>query len=146
MPKIKPLALTEQKARQMLVEVGARATPNRIAVLMLLLDSEWALSHQDIEQLLLKRKQDVDRVTLYRTLDWLVEHAVAHKISGDDRIWRFNAPTSQLDEHAHFFCNNCGKVFCIALASESLPVRLPAHYRLASSEVVLKGQCPACRA
>ena len=50
--------------------LGARATPARIRVLQLLRAAPTALTHGEIELAL--GASVIDRVTLYRVLDWLV--------------------------------------------------------------------------
>ena len=54
---------------------GARATPARVRVLELLSAAPSPLSHYDIEQSL--GEGSLDRVTLYRVLDWMVEAGLA---------------------------------------------------------------------
>jgi len=57
-------------AQALLAERGARATRARIDVLSALLAADEALSHHDVERRL-ARGHDIDRVTLYRVLEWL---------------------------------------------------------------------------
>ncbi|TMH21317.1 MAG: transcriptional repressor, partial [Betaproteobacteria bacterium] len=59
-------------------------------MLAALLRADEALTHHEVEHRL-RRGQDVDRVTLYRVLEWLTEQGLVHKVSGEDRIWRFSA-------------------------------------------------------
>lgn len=102
-----------------------RTTDARIRVLTTLLGARHALSHQDVQDKL----TDMDRVTLYRTLDGLTEAGLAHKISGDDRVFRYNAGGEEADgheghahqhQHGHFKCTQCAKVFCIENIDEKL--------------------------
>jgi len=84
-------AEAQSRARELLTAADGRVTPARLAVLEILLDSAAALSHHELEDAVEKHGVDVDRVTLYRVLDWLVERGLAHRIAADDRVWRFNA-------------------------------------------------------
>ncbi len=68
---------------------GARATPARIRVLRLLRQAPTALTHAQIESAL--GVPALDRVTLYRVLDWLVESGLAHKNADASRVFRFSA-------------------------------------------------------
>ncbi len=139
-----------RRAQAIIVGRGARATRARVAVLTALLAAQEALTHHDIEQRL-ARGHDVDRVTLYRVLDWLVEQGLAHKLAGDDRVWRFSAG-GQRDTgggsrpghaHAHFRCSECGKVVCLDEAR--LPaIPLPDGFRGREVEVTIRGICDAC--
>ncbi|MBP8163590.1 MAG: transcriptional repressor, partial [Propionivibrio sp.] len=68
-------ALDPESVASQIRRCGARATPARIRVLQLLRSTPGALSHNQIEQAL--GESALDRVTLYRVLDWLVESGLA---------------------------------------------------------------------
>lgn len=78
-------------ARAQLALAGSRRTPARAQVLALLLRSEAVLSHAQILDQLQGQGLSVDRVTVYRVLDWLLEHGLAHRVQAEDRGWRFGA-------------------------------------------------------
>lgn len=123
--------------------IGARATPARIAVLRLLETAERALSHREIEEAL---AAGFDRVTLYRVLDWLVESGLGHRITDTDRVFRFSlAPPDARahNEHAHFRCECCGKVFCLADIPVPAPA-LPAGFSGKAVDYCITGQCARC--
>lgn len=121
---------------------GERITPARAAVFALLRDSTRALSHQEIESGL-GRENALDRVTVYRVLDWLVEQGLAHKVAGLDRVWRFSIAREAHERHAHFQCSGCGKVVCL---SDVAPrrVTLPRGFRSEHVDVTVKGRCAEC--
>ncbi|EIJ45367.1 Fe2+/Zn2+ uptake transcription regulator protein [Herbaspirillum sp. GW103] len=110
-------ALAEAQLR----EAGVRVTQARVNVLGALLETRSAASHQDIQD----RFAEMDRVTLYRALDCLTEAGLAHKISSDDRIFRYSAgadhpehglhdhPQGKQHQHGHFKCTRCNRVFCL---------------------------------
>jgi Fur family ferric uptake transcriptional regulator len=134
------------QAAVLLAARGARLTRSRIEVLTALLRSDEALTHHEVERRL--RRGHVDRVTLYRVLEWLTEQGLAHKLSGADRVWRFSAAgnaRTQSGSHAHFECSSCGKVVCLDQARlPSIP--LPAGYRRRDIAVTIKGSCDRCAA
>jgi len=135
------------QAAALLLATGARRTRARLEVLAALLRADEALTHHEVERRL-RRGHDVDRVTLYRVLDWLTERGFAHKVSGRDRVWRFSAAghaRASGGGHAHFECSSCGKVIC--LDESRLPsIQLPAGYRRRDIEVTIKGSCDECAA
>ena len=135
------------RAENLLATTGARQTRARREVLMTLLSAGEALSHHELERRL-KRGHDVDRVTLYRVLEWLTEQGLAHKLSGHDRVWRYSAAghaPAGGRSHAHFECSACGKVICLDEAR--LPaISLPAGYRRRAVEITVKGRCDTCAA
>jgi len=134
-------------AANLLATTGARQTRARREVLGALLAAGQALSHHEIERRL-KRGHDVDRVTLYRVLEWLTANGLAHKLAGDDRVWRYSAAGHvhiHGRSHAHFECSSCGKVICLDEAR--LPaISLPVGYRRRAVEITVKGRCDACAA
>ncbi len=131
-------------ARKQLDACGGRVTPARLTILALLLQTSTALSHQDIQDLLLRRGEAFDKVTLYRVLDWLVAQKLAHKLAGEDRIWRFNAVTNEQHIHPHFQCNSCGKLSCLDAVQLTLSP-LPAGFTLQAIDTTLRGVCPGCQ-
>ncbi|MFZ6845702.1 Fur family transcriptional regulator [Undibacterium sp. RuTC16W] len=105
-------------AEHMLQQATIRVTEARTSVLTTLLNTSRALSHQEIQDTL----PEMDRVTLYRALDCLTDAGLAHKIAGDDRIFRYNtgsddqahiATSGIQHQHGHFKCTRCAKVFCL---------------------------------
>ena len=120
---------------------GARATPARVRVLSLLREAPTPLSHAEIEARL--GELAIDRVTLYRVLDWLVEVGIAHRVNAADRILRFSI-SPQPHCHAHFQCERCGRVFCLPEAVPPLPESLPAGFLLHEVEMTVKGMCADC--
>jgi Fur family ferric uptake transcriptional regulator len=58
-----------------------------VHVLALLLEAEQALTHGEVEAEL-GSSQGINRVTLYPILEWLARRQIAHKIAGEDRLWR----------------------------------------------------------
>lgn len=124
---------------------GSRATPARIDVLGILLKADRALSHAEIEASLAGRQ--VDRVTIYRALDWLVESGLAHRIADRHRVFRFSAAgaAGHHDEHAHFSCERCGRVYCLEDLAAVSPAGLPAGFKATHIDLSLRGECADCR-
>jgi len=137
--------LSEREARFALFRsLGVRATPARVAVLTLLDGAERALSHHDVEVAL--ADAGFDRVTLYRVLDWMERAGLAHRTVDALRVFRYsiaatNAPLH--GTHAHFRCDDCGKVYCL----EDIPVTspaLPAGFSGKAVELCVRGHCARC--
>jgi Fur family ferric uptake transcriptional regulator len=121
---------------------GARATPARIRVLQLLRAAPAAMTHHDIEAAL--GGLSLDRVTLYRVLDWLAEAGLAHKSTDARGVFRFSvAAAGEHTAHAHFSCDACGRVFCLDAAPPA-PPNLPDGFSLSRMEIDLRGRCAAC--
>lgn len=132
------------RAEALVRSTATRATRPRIEVLAVLLAAPRALTHHEIERQV-KRALGMDRVTIYRVLEWLVARGLAHRISGDDRVWRFNAADDEhARQHAHFKCNDCGEVICLETAPAARSVPLPSGYHLQEIELTVKGVCADC--
>ncbi|HEY4541520.1 MAG TPA: Fur family transcriptional regulator [Noviherbaspirillum sp.] len=145
-----------QRAQSLLREAAVRVTPARINVLAALLDAARAYSHQDLQDAL----SGMDRVTLYRALDCLTEAGLAHKIAGDDRVFRYSAgnehgsheeaPGVPHHQHGHFKCTRCAKVFCLdssgeaALLRTALQETLGRGFQSHDVEFTIKGWCADC--
>ena len=134
--------MAESDPRRLIEATGARATTSRLLVLGALLKAQEPLSHQDV---LRGIDGPVDRVTVYRVLEWLAEAGIAHKITADDRTFRF-AVASQPHCHAHFHCDRCHRVFCLAEASLAAVPKVPEGFRFQSVEVSVRGLCATCAA
>jgi Fur family transcriptional regulator, ferric uptake regulator len=135
----------EHHAEQLILNAGERATASRVRVFAYLLEQDNAVPHVQIESELGEPK--IDRVTLYRVLDWLAEKNFVHRLAGDDRIWRFMVNDVEMasHHHAHFKCVRCDKVTCLEDVSVSVQTpSLPAGYRPIENELMVKGICPNC--
>jgi len=142
----------QQFAESQLRGASVRVTDARVNVLTTLLGARSALSHQDVQDSL----PSMDRVTLYRALDCLIEAGLAHRIAGDDRVFRYSADAmSQRDEnthhqHGHFQCTRCAKVFCLdsigeaELLHKTLQETLGKGFQSHDIEFTIKGWCAEC--
>ena len=129
---------------------GERLTQPRVAVLATLMAADHAISHLDVTDALAKH-HPIDRVTVYRVLEWLVTKGIAHRIAGDDRVWRFMMTASTKSgkgkphsQHAHFTCNDCGQTFCLDDLPPKLNLKLPAGFKTMDVDLKLRGQCAHC--
>ena len=124
---------------------GARATPARVQVLHLLRTTPAPLSHAEIETQL-GGKGALDRVTLYRVLDWLVDRGLAHKNADAGRVFRYSiASPGEHARHIHFRCESCGRVYCLEASLPVVPA-LPPGFALARMDFDLRGTCARCSA
>ncbi|OWW18875.1 Fur family transcriptional regulator [Noviherbaspirillum denitrificans] len=138
------------RAEAQLRGASVRITDARVKVLAALLDAERAFSHQDVQEAF----ADMDRVTLYRALDCLTDAGLAHKIAGDDRVFRYSAGAEHGSEphhqHGHFKCTRCSRVFCLDSIAEAetlqnaLQQSLGKGFRSHDIEFTIKGWCADC--
>jgi Fur family ferric uptake transcriptional regulator len=134
------------RAELLVQRTGARVTRPRVEVLAILLAAPRALTHHEIEKRAQRRRR-MDRVTVYRVLEWLTSRNLAHRIAGDDRVWRFNAANDEAagrHAHAHFKCKRCGEVTCLEEVRAARSIRLPSGYRSQEVDLTVKGLCVEC--
>ncbi|MCC4115443.1 transcriptional repressor [Aromatoleum toluclasticum] len=131
-------------AAHLIAACGGRVTRARIAVLEILQNSPRSLNHDDVAARLAEDGMPHDRVTLYRTLDWLVEQGLAHRVIGPDRARRFKAGGETRSHHAHFHCDRCGHVLCLESIRPEEQFTLPAGYQPERAELVFHGTCADC--
>ena len=127
-----------------------RRTPVREGVLEILSRSARPLGAVEILE---KLPPKTDAVTVYRTLNTFTAKGVAHRIRGEDRVWRYALGGGDAHEtvhhHPHFVCECCGKVECLKQAQ--IPPAFVASlgvgekYAIRYPEVVLHGICPRCQ-
>ncbi|MGH1360402.1 MAG: Fur family transcriptional regulator [Burkholderiaceae bacterium] len=141
-----PLAFSDAMiaAEQRLRQHGHRVTRPRQLILATLLAADCASSQDELSRTLEKSNYEVDRVTVYRVLEWLVEHKLAHRVSSDSRAWQFNALNDEEHEHGHFACRECERIFCLADREINVAPKMPAGFRADESELLVRGRCPDC--
>jgi len=131
--------------RKLLRESALRCTPAREAVLRVLYDARRPLAHGQIAAA--PGMEDVDRVTLYRTLTALEEAGLLHRVQDREGVWHFCAHPPSEDgcpgDHPHFVCDTCGQIRC--LNGQSLPwIAVEEGERVSSKQLVAYGTCAAC--
>lgn len=161
--------ITDSDIRDRLRMAGLRITAVRVGILRLMDASPTALTAQEVSDQLKawwdlqqkdgKREADgvhgpkPDRVTVYRTLNSLVETGMAHRVDPGDRVFRFglNAadaagrPARDHDQpHPHFVCDSCGGVECMEEADVVVKAAPGAKRRVTHQEVQLHGLCSDC--
>jgi Fur family ferric uptake transcriptional regulator len=126
--------------------VGAKVTSARVRVLQQLRAAPGPLTHRELlDAVQMSGGMPVDRVTVYRVLDWLVEQQLAQKAADQHGVFRFAAAqgAGTHDTHVHFRCATCGGVFCLKDAPPPRP-RLPKGFRLTRMDVDIQGECARC--
>jgi Fur family ferric uptake transcriptional regulator len=118
---------------------GGKATQLRVAILAFFPDHPATIPAQELEQ---HFADTANRVSIYRTLEWLEERGLIHRIATTDRAWSF-ALGGGSHRHVHFTCTSCGQTSCLGHTTVAAP-RLPPGYRADEVEVVVHGTCDSC--
>ena len=119
-------------------------TAGRVAILRILLKADKPLRQDQIARRLGGRS--FDRVTIYRTLESLLDVGLVHKAFMAERAWHFELAhnCSETQCHPHFVCTDCGGTYC--LTEMVLPVVRSRHkgFLIRRQQTQLEGLCPAC--
>ncbi len=132
---------------EMLQASGLSSTANRLKIIEIVGNSDNPLRAQEIHDTL-RQTGAINRVTVYRILDLLVERGLIEKMSSGDRSFHFGlAPNENHRPHPHFYCRRCGSLKC--LQPESFPVDLQALQkshpgRIEAVEIRVDGICMRC--
>ncbi len=134
--------MNEDKLRNLLKQRQVSVTKPRLAVFNVLKHMEYPVSVADLS----KKMKDVDKVSVYRTIDLFEKVGIVH------RIWTGFKSKIELSEefsshHHHFTCLKCGAT--TSLKSEDLENSLRMFesihgFRLVQHSVELSGYCKNC--
>ncbi|MCC6319844.1 MAG: transcriptional repressor [Phycisphaerales bacterium] len=154
-----PAARTDVELKAQLRAAGLRVTGIRLSIMRALRASRTALDATALDEQLAAAGEHADRVTVYRTLNTLVDSGIAHRIDPGDRIFRYSLTDHahcteghHEHEHPHMVCDACGAVECIEDAevvikprakAETTP-RSPRKFRITQQSVLLHGMCERC--
>lgn len=137
----------DKSNKDILKHAGLRATSVRLAILDKFIDkNETALAHNQLESAL----NEVDRVTIYRTLKTFEEKGIIHQVVDGSTIQKYAlchqdcSEHHHEDTHAHFSCNVCGETVCLDDVHTITPKKIPSGFKVENTHIVLKGSCDKC--
>jgi Fe2+ or Zn2+ uptake regulation protein len=139
--------LADKDGVNILRRAGISKTPQRLAVLRILLKSEAPLSVSCVRELL-AGKNRIDRVTLYRILSLFKKHDIIREISSIGNGNFIEIATQENPVHPHFSCRSCGSLSCLEPLTFSQSHQLISakeDYSVENIEINISGICPGCR-
>lgn len=134
-----------EEVKSIIRKVGLRATPARLLTYEILRQSGMPMTHAEVTEQL--EPKGIDKATVFRNLNDLVEAGLLRKTELGDRVWRFEVADLNASDgglHPHFLCVDCGTVACMS------DVRLTASSQRESekfgdvTEILLRGHCREC--
>ena len=132
------------QARRMLKTAKLYCTESRLTILEVLAKAGKPLSQDQIARR--SGGKHFDKVTIYRTLESLLQVGLVHKAFMDKRAWHFELAHNCTEHqcHPHFTCSSCGDTHC--LTEISLPMAKSPHqgFVIRRQQVRLEGLCPKC--
>ena len=131
----------------MLTSAEVETTKNRLLVLEVVGNNQFPLSADDIFKTL-ERSSSINRVTVYRILDLLVDNGIVERLSTGGRAAYYGlAPNDRHAPHPHFYCKSCGQMDCLnpeSLNVDTQPLWQTFPGRIDKVEVRVDGVCKNC--
>lgn len=133
--------------QELLATAKLEATDNRLRILEVVGNNGFPLSAADIYTTL-ERGSSINRVTVYRILDLLVDHGVIERLSTGGRAFYYGlSPNNFHRPHPHFYCKSCGQMDCLTpesmgINADSLRKTFPGQ--IDKIEVRVDGICKNC--
>jgi Fe2+ or Zn2+ uptake regulation protein len=142
---VKPESPLDPHLNERLAHSGFRFTPQRQHVYNVVAHQ---LDHPTTDEIFVHAKTempDISMATVYNCLDALAESGLLRQVKLDRGATRY-CPNMQ--EHAHFYCDACGKITDIHLHGDLLKssMQLPQGYRADHVDIAIHGACgnPEC--
>jgi Fur family ferric uptake transcriptional regulator len=125
---------------------GIEPTPGRLRVMEVIGDHASPMGVREICATV-NQTNGINRVTVYRILDLLVEKGLVDRISGGRGLLYGMAPNEHHPAHPHFHCRRCGALRCLPPAEFNLDIRgmqLCFTGEISSVELRVTGICRDC--
>jgi Fur family peroxide stress response transcriptional regulator len=123
---------------------GHRLTPQRREVYEVLLAERDHPTATEVFMRAKSRMPSISLATVYNCLETLVDCGLAKQVNVEREATRY---CPNLQEHGHFLCERCAKVFDVPLAGPEQLAKswqLPTGFTVTRTEIHLRGLCNAC--
>ena len=120
---------------------GLRLTPQRQQVYDVLIQKR---DHPTAEEVFIRSKKtmpDISMATVYNCLDALVKCGLVRQVQLERGATRF---CQNMEKHCHYYCDECGTVFDVALTENSTVVPRPKGFKIDRYEIAVHGLCAGC--
>src|SRR5919201_3027812 len=126
---------------------GGKRSSKRDRILAVFLRQEGHLSADELVERVHDEDPKIGRATVYRTLQWMVDAAIARKVDFGEGRSRFE-PSYRPPRHFHLICTSCHRSSeFLSSDVESLMEEIAAARNFAPSQSVVQiyGTCEECR-
>ena len=141
-------AAWSERALEELRAAGYRRGFARVRVIDFLDRQGCCVGAQEIHLELRSRGEAVGLASVYRVLDVLAAKGLVQRLDLGDGVTRFEAVRHSEEHHHHIVCDGCGKIEPFAddrLERVIRDVEEKSEYAVAGHDIVLRGECGACR-
>ncbi|MGA2071460.1 MAG: transcriptional repressor [Sedimentisphaerales bacterium] len=134
----------KERIDNLLDSANLKRTGPRKAIIEVLLQIKRPQTAEEI--LAAAGKTRINKVTIYRTLDSMIEAGLVHRafISEEKCHYELADKCTEHQCHPHFVCTGCGKTSCMHETSVSMATNPPAGFIIQRQQVRLEGLCPEC--
>ncbi|MBD3800584.1 MAG: transcriptional repressor [Campylobacterales bacterium] len=120
-----------------------KVTPQRLKIV----ESLNTFGHLNIDMLYQEVKEaypNVSLATVYKNIAIMTENGLLEKVKLPESKSVFEI---RKEPHLHLHCSKCGKIEDISFDTEQIRAHAEAvsGYSIQSSDIVLRGVCPACQ-
>jgi Fur family peroxide stress response transcriptional regulator len=123
---------------------GPKLTPQRVAVLEVIRETEDHPTAGEIFEAARKRLPRISYATVYNSLRYLRDAGLVHEIKFGDSASRYDRET---ERHDHAICTDCGRLTDFELPETAELMRAAARksgFKPESVQLTLRGLCPDC--
>ncbi len=134
---------TEQHLTEKLSTSGFRFTPQRQQVYDVILNKR---DHPTAEEVFIRAKKsmpEISHATVYNCLDALVKCGLVRQVQLQRGATRF---CPNMEDHCHYACDACGKVFDVPLQKDSTAMPGPKGFQVDHYDIAVHGLCADCAA
>lgn len=134
-------------ALHVLKEAGFNRTPQRLAVLEMLIRTDRPLTGTYIFNTI-SRRQRVNKATVYRILSSFMEKDIIRRIPISEGVNYYEMACQHNPVHAHFYCTVCRKMFCLEPLTLSQAwewFAAPDGFKINDLSLTITGVCNHCQ-
>ncbi len=137
--------MQQKEIKDLLKSREIKVTNNRLLLLEVLANENKAVGRSKLQKLI-----NCDRVTLYRTINTLIDAGIIHKAhTGSDDVYYAMCKHTNCShlahqhKHIHFKCKECMDIKCVETSKE-LVVQLP-NFTIDEVNIEVTGICNQCQ-
>jgi len=131
----------ERELGERLATSGFRFTSQRRHVYDVLLQKR---DHPTAEEVFVRTRRqmtEISHATVYNCLDALVQCGLVRQVHLERGATRY---CPNMEEHCHYYCDECGSVFDVALTAEATVVPRPKGFKVDHYDIAVHGLCADC--
>ena len=117
-------------------------TQQREVILSVLIEAGRPITREEVLSLGRQQIPRLGSATVNRAIREMTETFQVIGVDFPGQPRRYELPAEQ--EHPHFICRSCNKVFDLPVAMQLPEVHAPKGFVVTGGEVVYSGKCPEC--